>query len=68
MQIAATLSPCNNKLKQHLKKRKRKSTVGGILSRGFCPGLAWDSSITKKANREIKSALFQFMKTVNRKV
>ena len=29
---------------------------------------AWDSSITKKADREIKTALFQFLKTVNRKV
>jgi len=28
----------------------------------------WDSSITKKADREIKHALFQFLKTVNRKV
>ena len=29
---------------------------------------AWDSSITKKADREIKNALFQFLKTVNCKV
>jgi len=29
---------------------------------------AWDSSITKKADREIKNALFQFLKTENRKV
>jgi len=28
----------------------------------------WDNSITKKADREIKNALFQFLKTVNRKV
>jgi len=29
---------------------------------------AWDSSITKNADSEIKNALFQFLKTVNRKV
>ena len=29
---------------------------------------AWDSNITKKADREIKNASFKFLKTVNRKV
>jgi len=29
---------------------------------------AWDSSITKKADRKIKNVLFQFLKTVNCKV
>ena len=29
---------------------------------------AWDNSITKKEDREIKDALFQFLKTVHRKV
>jgi len=33
-----------------------------------CSVTSWDSSITKKAAREIKNALFQFLKTVNRKV
>jgi len=29
---------------------------------------AWDNNITKKEDREIKDALFQFLKTVYRKV
>jgi len=44
------------------KKRHMKLTDSVLLAP------AWDSSITKKANREIKSASFQFLKTVNHKV
>ena len=44
------------------KKRHLKLTDSVLLAP------AWDSSITKKADREIKHALFQFLKTVNRKV
>jgi len=44
------------------KKRYLKLTDSVLLAR------AWDSSITKKADREIKNASFQFLKTVNHKV
>ena len=44
------------------KKRHLKLTDSVLL------GPAWDSSITKKAGREIKNVLFQFLKTVNCKV
>ena len=44
------------------KKRHLKLTDSVLLAP------AWDSSITKKADREFKHALFQFLKTVNRKV
>jgi len=44
------------------KKRHLKLTDSVLLAH------AWDSSITKKADRKIKNALFQFLKTVNRKV
>ena len=44
------------------KKRHLKLTDSVLLAP------AWDSSITKKAHMEIKNALFQFLKTVNRKV
>ena len=44
------------------KKRQLKLTDSVLLAP------AWDSSITKKADREIKNASFQFLKTVNRKV
>ena len=43
------------------KKRHLKLTDSVLLAP------AWDSSITKKADREIKNASFQFLKTVNRK-
>jgi len=44
------------------KKRHLKLTDSVLLAP------AWDSSITKKADREIKNVLFQFLKTVNCKV
>ena len=44
------------------KKRHLKLTDSVLLAP------VWDSSITKKADREIKNVLFQFLKTVNCKV
>ena len=44
-------------------KKRQSKLYGSIL---LAP--AWDSGVTKKADREIKNALFQFLKTVNRKV
>ena len=43
-------------------KKRQSKLYGSIL---LAP--AWDSGVTKKADREIKNALFQFLKTVKRK-
>ena len=39
-----------------------------ILTDSVLLASAWDNNITKKEDREIKDALFQFLKTVHRKV
>jgi len=41
MQFAVSLSACNNKLKQ-LSKKKKQSTIGGILSGGILSFDQWN--------------------------
>ena len=44
-------------------------TLGSVmLTDSVLLAYAWDNNITKKEDREIKDALFQFLKTVHRKV